>query len=91
MTSKLGAMQPYVFPYVGCFHLIASVDTFVFFDNVNYIKGGWINRNQIVLNQQPHFSPFLAKKSASIKKSIKLFRPFLASPAWDSEPSSVYL
>jgi hypothetical protein len=40
-------MQPYIFPYLGYFQLIQSVNTFVFYDDVNYIKGGWINRNNI--------------------------------------------
>lgn len=45
-------MQPYVFPYLGYFQLIHSADVFVFYDDVNFIKKGWINRNQILLNQE---------------------------------------
>lgn len=45
---KLGIMQPYFFPYIGYFQLIYAVDTFVIYDDVNYIKGGWINRNYIL-------------------------------------------
>ena len=41
-------MQPYFFPYVGYFQLIAESDIFVFHDDVQYIKGGWVNRNIIV-------------------------------------------
>jgi WbqC-like protein family len=47
---KLAVMQPYVFPYIGYFQLIAAVDVFVFYNDVNYIKKGWINRNRILLN-----------------------------------------
>lgn len=43
-------MQPYVFPYVGYFQLINAVDHFVFYDDVNFIKQGWINRNRIFVN-----------------------------------------
>ena len=35
---KLGIMQPYFFPYIGYFQLINAVDTFVVYDDVNYIK-----------------------------------------------------
>ena len=42
------AMQPYFFPYIGYFQLIAQSDIFVFRDEVQYIKGGWINRNRIL-------------------------------------------
>jgi len=41
-------MQPYFCPYIGYFQLVAAVDKFIFYDDVNYIKGGWINRNKII-------------------------------------------
>lgn len=47
---KIAVMQPYLFPYIGYFQLISSVDRFVLFDDVNYIKRGWINRNRILVN-----------------------------------------
>ncbi|MFY0628623.1 MAG: WbqC family protein [Reichenbachiella sp.] len=49
---KIAIMQPYIFPYVGYFQLIASVDKFICLDDVNFIKKGWINRNQILINDQ---------------------------------------
>ena len=47
---KLAIMQPYLFPYLGYFQLMRAVDAFVVYDDVNYIKGGWINRNYILGN-----------------------------------------
>nr|WKN36986.1 WbqC family protein [Tunicatimonas sp. TK19036] len=47
---RIAIMQPYFFPYIGYFHLISAADTFVFFDDVNFIKRGWINRNHILAN-----------------------------------------
>ena len=52
---KLAIMQPYFFPYIGYFQLINAVDTFVFYDDVNFIKGGWINRNRILINNKPKY------------------------------------
>jgi len=46
--TKIAIMQPYIFPYIGYFHLIHSSDKFVFLDDVNYINRGWINRNRII-------------------------------------------
>lgn len=40
-------MQPYFIPYIGYFQMVNAVDTFIFYDNVTYIKNGWINRNKI--------------------------------------------
>jgi hypothetical protein len=50
---KLAIMQPYFLPYIGYFQLIASVDKFVIYDDVSFIKGGWINRNNIKVQGQP--------------------------------------
>jgi len=47
---KLAIMQPYFFPYIGYFQLIASVDQFIVYDNIKYTKKGWINRNRLLLN-----------------------------------------
>lgn len=46
-------MQPYFLPYLGYFQLMAAVDGFVIYDNVEYTKKGWINRNRILRNGEP--------------------------------------
>ena len=51
---KLGVMQPYFMPYIGYFQLMAAVDKYVIFDDVNYIKRGWSARNNILVNGQKH-------------------------------------
>lgn len=43
-------MQPYLFPYIGYYQLVNAVDDFVFLDDVNFIKRGYINRNSILLS-----------------------------------------
>lgn len=45
-------MQPYFLPYIGYWQLINAVDKFVIYDDVNFIKRGWINRNNILVNGQ---------------------------------------
>ena len=51
----IGIMQPYFFPYIGYWQLINTVDKFIIYDDVNYIKGGWINRNKILMNGEGRF------------------------------------
>lgn len=46
----LGIMQPYFFPYIGYWQLLAAVDRFVVYDNIQYTKKGWINRNRFLRN-----------------------------------------
>jgi WbqC-like protein family len=41
-------MQPYFFPYIGYYQLLHAAQTFVFFDDVNYINKGWISRNNML-------------------------------------------
>ena len=48
---KIAIMQPYYYPYIGYFELINNVDKFVFLNNVQYIRRGWINRNRIKWNE----------------------------------------
>lgn len=48
-------MQPYFLPYIGYWQLLASVDRFVFLDEVNYINRGWINRNRIPIQKTEHW------------------------------------
>ncbi len=54
MSTKIGIMQPYFFPYLGYWQTLNAVDKYVIYDDVNYIKNGWINRNNILLNGQKH-------------------------------------
>jgi hypothetical protein len=60
-------MQPYFFPYVGYWQLIHAADTFVIYDDVNYIKGGWINRNRILVNQQEYMLTLPLERSSPNK------------------------
>ena len=49
---RLAIMQPYLFPYVGYYQLVAATDQFVFFDDVHFMKKGWIHRNAILIQGQ---------------------------------------
>lgn len=52
---KIGIMQPYFLPYIGYWQLLNAVDKYVIYDDVNYIKGGWINRNRILVGKEPKY------------------------------------
>lgn len=61
---KLGIMQPYFFPYIGYFQLMNAVDEFVVYDNIEYTKKGWINRNRILVNGQDAYITITLKKDS---------------------------
>ncbi len=73
---KLGLMQPYFFPYIGYFQLIQAVDSFIVYDDVAFIKQGWINRNRLLpLHGQPVYFNVPLKGAGSFQKirSIEIF------------------
>jgi hypothetical protein len=61
---KLAIMQPYFFPYIGYFQLINSVDKFIIYDNIQYTKKGWINRNRILVNKKDQLITLPVKKDS---------------------------
>jgi hypothetical protein len=46
--KKIAIMQPYFFPYIGYFQLIQASNIFIIFDDAQYIRHGWVNRNRIL-------------------------------------------
>jgi hypothetical protein len=60
-------MQPYFFPYIGYWQLIKAVDKFVIYDDVNFIKRGWINRNKILNQGEGKFINLLVSQASQNK------------------------
>ena len=64
---KIAIMQPYFLPYMAYWQLINAVDTFVIYDDVNFIKRGYINRNSILTNGKVKTFTLELKKSSQNK------------------------
>lgn len=45
----VAANQPYLFPYLGYFQLIAAADVFVMSDSMQYVIQSWMNRNRLLV------------------------------------------
>lgn len=71
---KLGIMQPYFMPYIGYWQLMNLVDQYVIYDDVNFIKGGWINRNRILVNGAPKYFnvPMLGSSSNVLINEVRV-------------------
>ena len=95
-------MQPYFFPYIGYFNLINKTDIFVFLDNVQFNRRGWIHRNKL-FNFQDNLDWLtlpLKKKSRENTKITDLelhqdfekifFKQFLKFPKLKNLKSSNY-
>jgi hypothetical protein len=60
---KLAIMQPYFLPYVGYWQLMNAVDEFIVYDDIQYVKEGWINRNRILVNGGDDYITIPLKKA----------------------------
>jgi len=65
---NIAVMQPYLFPYIGYWQLIDAVDIFVIYDDVHFIKQGYVNRNNILQNQKSHLFTLELIGASSNKK-----------------------
>ena len=61
---KLAIMQPYFLPYIGYFQLLNAVDEFVVYDNIEFTKRGWIQRNRILVNGSASMFSLPLKKAS---------------------------
>lgn len=66
---RLAIMQPYFFPYLGHFALIAAVDEWIVFDVTQYTPKSWMSRNRILhpASGWQYVTVPLANSSISIK------------------------
>jgi hypothetical protein len=79
--NKVAIMQPYLFPYIGYFQLLRNVDQFVVYDNIQYTKKGWINRNRILVNGKDEYISVPLKKDSDF---LDVKDRYLAD-TWDQE------
>lgn len=78
-------MQPYSFPYIGYFQLIKSVDEFIIYDNIQYTKKGWINRNRILVNKKDQFITIPLKKDSDYLDVVNR----QISESWDKDKNKI--
>jgi len=66
---KVVVLQSNYVPWRGYFDLIAKADTFVFYDEVQYTKNDWRNRNQVASENGKHWIT-IPTSSNSVNKKI---------------------
>ncbi len=99
-------MQPYFFPYIGYFQLMHAADVFIFHDDAQYIKGGWVNRNRILVDNHinwltlpiksdSNFLPinqrhFLNEPSIIDKTKRRLVAAYAKTPAFTDSSATIF-
>ena len=81
MGNSVAIMQPYFMPYIGYFQLINSVDVFIIYDNIQYTKKGFINRNRILFNNKGRKFTIPIKKDSDYLDVVER----TISNTWESE------
>lgn len=79
--KKIAIMQPYFFPYIGYFQLVDAVDEFVIYDNIQFTKKGWVQRNRVLVNGESRYISLQIKKNSS---NLNVVNRFLAD-SFDEE------
>lgn len=65
MSYRIGIMQPYFLPYIGYWQMISACDAFVIYDDIQYTKKGWVNRNRILVNGRDDMFTLPVKNGSS--------------------------
>jgi hypothetical protein len=76
-------LQPSYIPWRGYFDLIRRADVFVFFDDVQYDKGGWRNRNRVKTPFGSRWLTIPVRNKGSRAVSIKDMA--ISDPEWSIE------
>jgi hypothetical protein len=78
---RCAIIQPSYIPWRGFFHLIQKVDVFVFYDDVQYDKHGWRNRNRIKTANGPIWLTIPVSSRGNVVNKMPISQIDIA---WDS-------
>ena len=87
-------LQPSYIPWRGYFHQIQKADLFIFYDDVQYDKNGWRNRNRIKTRQGAHWLtiPVLTKGTLSegtLIRDVRIDHSKSLAPDTLADPAAV--
>lgn len=78
---RIAIMQPYFVPYAGYFRLLQGTDLFVVYDCVQFMRRGYVHRNQLPDNNNE--ATWLTLPLAKAPQDIKIAELNFASDAVD--------
>lgn len=80
MSKTVAILQSFYIPWKGYFDIINSVDEFVLFDDAQYAKRFWINRNRIKTPQRVIWLTIPVKVKGRFQQAIK--ETEVSDPGW---------
>lgn len=78
--AAVAIMQPYLFPYVGYFHLLKACDYFVILDDVQMPNPGFVNRNRLLVGGVPKWFTLPVKRDSHLLQLAN--RRYLLDGSW---------
>jgi hypothetical protein len=80
MGKRIAISQSNYIPWKGYFDLINSVDEFVLYDDMQYTRQDWRNRNRIKTPQGPHWLTIPVQAKGRLLRKIK--DTVISDPDW---------
>ena len=71
---KVSILQPNYIPWIGYFEIIKNSDIFVFYDDAQYTRRDWRNRNYISLNNEKYLISIPVQNKGNYNKNINEIR-----------------
>ncbi len=78
-------LQPSYIPWRGYFDLIRKADVFIFYDDVQYDKHGWRNRNRIKTPQGSRWLTIPVRSRGAISGHVPIDQVSMSSEEWAGE------
>lgn len=82
---RCAIVQPSYIPWRGYFDLIRRVDLFVFYDDVQYDRRGWRNRNRIKTSQGTRWLTIPVHARGAQVEGVPIHRIRMAGDQWPRE------
>ncbi len=82
MNKKIAILQSNYIPWKGYFDIIASVDEFIFYDEMQYTKNDWRNRNKIKTPNGLHWLSIPVATKGHISQDIKIKDAKIVDKKW---------
>lgn len=83
MTKRVAILQPNYIPWRGYFDLMAQVDEFIIYDDTQYTRRDWRNRNKIMIGQQARWLSIPVDATGKYDQLIRDVR--IANPKWQKQ------
>ncbi|TWO28308.1 WbqC family protein [Campylobacter lanienae] len=82
MSKKIAILQSNYIPWKGYFDIIASVDEFIFYDEMQYTKNDWRNRNKIKTPNGLHWLSIPVATKGHLSQDVRIMDAKIVDKKW---------